>query len=69
MFLSARSSSILFVRGWGLQYPQYILMGSILAFCVLRAMGACGLLPWLHELVPDTRNAARTSAWKPPSRN
>lgn len=44
-----------FVRGWGLHYPQYILMGSILAFCVLRAMGAGGWLPWLHELVPDTQ--------------
>jgi hypothetical protein len=30
-------------------------MGSVLAFCVLRAMGAGGWLPWLHELVPDNQ--------------
>ncbi|MBM3290017.1 MAG: MFS transporter, partial [Candidatus Hydrogenedentes bacterium] len=42
-------------RGWGLHYAQYLLMASILAFCVLRAMGAGGWLPWLHELVPVTQ--------------
>ena len=41
------------VRGWGLHYAQYLLMGSIFAFCILRALGAGGWLPWLHELVPD----------------
>ncbi len=44
-----------FVRGWGIQYPQYVLMGSILAFCVLRAVGAGGWLPWLHELLPESQ--------------
>jgi len=28
-------------------------MAAILSFCVLRATGAGGWLPWLHELVPD----------------
>ncbi|MDZ4859918.1 MAG: MFS transporter [Candidatus Hydrogenedentes bacterium] len=40
---------------WGLRYAQYLLVGSVLAFCVLRAMGAGGWLPWLHELVPDVQ--------------
>lgn len=46
------------VRGRGEHYAQYVLIGSILAFCILRAMGAGGWLPWLHELVPvDQRGA------------
>ncbi|NUM54843.1 MAG: MFS transporter [Candidatus Hydrogenedentes bacterium] len=46
------------VRGWGLHYAQFVLVASILAFCILRAMGAGGWLPWLHELVPvDQRGA------------
>jgi len=44
-----------FVRGWGIHYAQYILIGAVLAFCVVRALGAGGWLPWLHELVPDVQ--------------
>lgn len=44
-----------FVRGYGLHYAQYVLAGAILSFCVLRAMGSGGWLPWLHELVPDVQ--------------
>ena len=51
--LSCAVFFIPFVRGWGAHYAQYVLMGAILAFCVLRATGAGGWLPWLHELVPD----------------
>lgn len=43
------------VREWGIHYAQYALMGGVLAFCILRAMGAGGWLPWLHELVPDAQ--------------
>ena len=47
-----------FVRGWGVHYAQYVLIASVLAFCVLRAMGAGGWLPWLLELVSDNQRGA-----------
>ncbi len=33
------------IAGW------YVLMGSTLAFCLMRALGSGGWFPWLHEVV------------------
>lgn len=31
----------------------YVLMAATLGFCLMRAIGAGGWVPWLHEVVPD----------------
>lgn len=36
-----------------LRWGWCILAGSTLAFCLMRALGSGGWLPWLHEVVPD----------------
>jgi predicted MFS family arabinose efflux permease len=40
------------LREYGLRPAQFVLMGSTLAFCLLRAMGGGAWFPWLHEVVP-----------------
>lgn len=34
-----------------------VLLVSILGFCVMRALGAGGWLPWLHEIVPTEKRS------------
>ena len=34
-----------------------VLLVAILGFCVMRAVGSGGWLPWLHEIVPDDRRS------------
>ncbi len=34
-----------------------VLTVAILGFCVMRAVGSGGWLPWLHEIVPDDRRS------------
>lgn len=41
------------VSYYGPRAAWYTLMGATLGFCVLRAVGAGGWLPWLHEVVPQ----------------
>ena len=33
----------------------YVLAGSTMGFCALRAIGVAGWFPWLHELVPASQ--------------
>jgi hypothetical protein len=40
----------------------YVLTGSALGFCFMRAIGAGGWLPWLHEVVPEGQRGAYFSA-------
>ncbi|HOE66390.1 MAG TPA: MFS transporter [Candidatus Hydrogenedentes bacterium] len=42
----------------GVHAGWYVLMGSTLAFCLTRALGAGGWFPWLHEVVPARQRAA-----------
>jgi MFS family permease len=39
-----------------------VLMASVLAFCVVRAMGVGAWFPWLHEFVPQEQRGAYFSA-------
>jgi Na+/melibiose symporter-like transporter len=34
-----------------------VLLVAILGFCVMRAVGSGGWLPWLHEIVPENRRS------------
>ncbi len=36
----------------------YVLMGSTLGFCLMRALGGGGWYPWLHEVVPESQRGA-----------
>ncbi len=38
---------------YGLKYGWYVLMVSTLLFCIIRAIGAGGWFPWIHEVVPQ----------------
>lgn len=40
------------LQRYGLHAAQILLLCATLAFCILRALGAGGWLPWLHEVVP-----------------
>jgi hypothetical protein len=42
---------------WGPRGAWYVLLGSTLGFCVIRAFGAGGWFPWLHEVVPSTQRS------------
>lgn len=43
---------------WGERAGWYLLIGSTLGFCVVRAFGAGGWFPWLHEILPEGRRGA-----------
>ena len=47
---------------WGQHAGWYVLMGAMLAFCVMRAAGGGGWFPWLHEVVPESQRGAYFSA-------
>jgi hypothetical protein len=38
---------------WGQRAGWYVLMAATLSFCVVRALGAGGWFPWIHEVVPE----------------
>lgn len=40
---------------YGRRAGWYVLMGSTLLFCVIRAIGAGGWFPWVHEVVPHAQ--------------
>jgi len=40
------------VHRWGPRASWYVLLIAILGFCMARAIGAGGWLPWLHGLIP-----------------
>lgn len=53
-------SCTVFLMPWAIyHYGQragwYVLMGSTFLFCVIRAIGAGGWFPWVHEVVPHTQ--------------
>lgn len=57
VFAMPLASSVFGVRaGW------YVLMTATLAFCLMRAVGAGGWMPWLHELVPEKQRGTYFSA-------
>lgn len=41
------------IRYGSLRWGWYILATSTLSFCLMRALGSGGWLPWLHEVVPN----------------
>jgi hypothetical protein len=41
------------IRYGGNHWGWYLLLGSTLGFCVMRAIGSGGWFPWLHEVVPE----------------
>jgi hypothetical protein len=43
---------------YGQRAGWYVLMASTLGFCLMRAIGAGGWFPWLHEVVPAGQRAA-----------
>ncbi|MBN2308240.1 MAG: MFS transporter [Candidatus Hydrogenedentes bacterium] len=43
---------------WGPRSGWYVLMGAVLGFCVVRALGASAWFPWLHEVVPKAQRGA-----------
>lgn len=47
---------------WGPRAGWYGLMAVTLAFCLIRAMGAPGWWPWLHEMVPSSQSGRFFSA-------
>jgi len=47
---------------WGSRGAWYVLMASTLGFCLMRAVGAGGWFPWLHEVVPEQQRSAYFSA-------
>jgi MFS family permease len=47
---------------WGARAAWYVLMASTLGFCLMRALGAGGWFPWLHEVVPENQRGAYFSA-------
>lgn len=47
---------------WGQKPSWYVLIFGILGFCVLRALGSGGWLPWLHEVVPERQRGLYFSA-------
>lgn len=50
------------IAHWGPRAAWYVLMGATLGFCLIRAAGAGGWFPWLHEVVPEDERAAYFSA-------
>ncbi|MEI6971805.1 MAG: MFS transporter [bacterium] len=40
----------------------FVLMISTLGFCLMRAVGAGGWMPWLHEIVPEKQRSSYFSA-------
>jgi len=46
------------MTGHGQRAGWYVLMGSMLGFCLMRAIGSGGWFPWLHEVVPGKQRAA-----------
>lgn len=48
---------------WGSPRLSWVVFGAaILGFCVMRALGAGGWLPWLHEIVPAGQRSAYFSS-------
>jgi hypothetical protein len=43
---------------WGPEAGWYVLIGAVLGFCLMRAIGAGGWFPWLHEVVPGPQRGA-----------
>jgi len=60
-------SCVVFLMPWamwhyGARSGWWVLMAATLGFCLMRAIGAGGWFPWLHEVVPETQRAAYFSA-------
>jgi len=47
---------------WGNVAGWYVLLLATLGFCLFRAMGGAGWLPWLREMVPEEQRATYFSA-------
>lgn len=41
------------ISRWGEASGRYLLFMTTLGFCLMRALGSGGWLPWLHEVVPE----------------
>ncbi len=50
------------MAAWGVRGGWYVLLASVLAFCVMRAAGVGGWFPWLHSLLPVRQRGAYFSA-------
>ncbi|MCP4645530.1 MAG: MFS transporter [bacterium] len=50
------------VLTWGPRAGWYTLMAATLGFCLARAVGAGGWMPWLHEVVPEYQRGMFFSA-------
>ncbi len=49
--------------GWGGPRVAWAVLAlAILGFCVMRALGSGGWLPWLHEIVPEDQRSAYFSS-------
>ncbi|MCX5759730.1 MAG: hypothetical protein NTU83_14745, partial [Candidatus Hydrogenedentes bacterium] len=47
---------------WGAASGGYVLMAATFGFCLMRAVGAGGWFPWLHEVVPEPQRGAYFSS-------
>ena len=47
---------------FGIAAAGYVLMAATLGFCLMRAVGAGGWMPWLHEIVPEKQRSSYFSA-------
>ena len=47
---------------FGPRSAWYVLMTATLGFCLMRAIGAGGWMPWLHEIVPEKQRGSYFSA-------
>lgn len=50
------------ISAYGLRSAWYVLMASTLGFCLMRAIGGGGWMPWLHEIVPEKQRGSYFSA-------
>lgn len=60
-------SCVVFLMPWsmlhyGARSGWWVLMAATLGFCLMRAIGAGGWFPWLHEVVPEGQRATYFSA-------
>jgi MFS family permease len=45
---------------WGTGGAAVILFSSVALYCLFRSLGSIGWMPWIHEIVPETRRGLYT---------
>lgn len=62
-FLRNALACSVFIMPWamiefGPRSAGYVLMAATLGFCLMRAVGVGGWMPWLHEIVPEKQRSS-----------